>query len=31
MVYEIDFECGNLEYEYEINAITGEIMKYYII
>ena len=28
MVYEIDFECGNYEYEYEINAITGEIVKY---
>ena len=28
MVYEIDFECGNYEYEYEINAATGEIVKY---
>ena len=27
-VYEIDFECGNYEYEYEINAATGEIVKY---
>lgn len=26
-VYEIDFEKGNVEYEYEINAITGEIIK----
>ena len=28
MVYEIDFECDNYEYEYEINAATGEIVKY---
>ena len=27
-VYEIGFECGNYEYEYEINAATGEIVKY---
>lgn len=27
-VYEIGFECGNYEYEYEINALTGEIVKH---
>lgn len=26
-VYEIDFKSGRYEYEYEINAITGEIIK----
>ena len=26
VVYEIDFYSGNKEYEYEINAITGEII-----
>ena len=25
MVYEIDFKCGQMEYEYEIDAITGAI------
>lgn len=27
MVYEIEFISGNMEYEYEINAITGAILK----
>lgn len=26
--YEVDFVSGNVEYEYEINAKTGEIIKY---
>lgn len=28
MVYEIDFMCGGYEYEYEINAATGAVVKY---
>ncbi|MCM1187447.1 MAG: PepSY domain-containing protein [Lachnoclostridium sp.] len=27
MVYEIEFEKGRTEYEYEINAVSGEIIK----
>lgn len=27
-VYEIEFYVGNMEYEYDINATTGEIMKF---
>ena len=27
-VYEVEFAVGNTEYEYEINAITGEIIKF---
>lgn len=27
-VYEVEFVSGNDEYEYEINAVTGEILKY---
>lgn len=27
MVYEIEFDSGNTEYDYEINAITGAIVK----
>jgi uncharacterized membrane protein YkoI len=26
-IYEINFELGKLEYEYEVNAITGSIIK----
>ena len=25
-VYEIEFKVGNVEYEYDINAISGEII-----
>lgn len=28
MIYEVDFESGNVEYEYDIDAYTGEILKY---
>lgn len=28
MTYEIDFYSGNMEYEYDINAKTGEIVKF---
>lgn len=28
MVYEVEFYAGNVEYEYDINAQTGEIVKY---
>lgn len=24
--YEIDFECGSTEYEYKVNAYSGEIL-----
>ena len=24
--YEIDFECGRTEYEYKVNAYSGEIL-----
>ncbi len=27
VVYEIDFKSGNYEYEYEINAVSGSILK----
>ena len=27
-IYEIDFKSGNMEYEYDINALTGVIEKY---
>jgi len=27
-VYEIEFEKGNIEYEYEVDARTGAILKY---
>lgn len=27
MVYEIDFKCGGYEYEYDINAQTGDVVK----
>lgn len=27
-VYEIDFKIGNIEYEYEINALNGSIIKF---
>ena len=27
-IYEIDFKAGNMEYEYDINALTGSIEKY---
>lgn len=30
MVYEIEFKSGNSEYEYEIDASTGKIIKYEI-
>jgi len=30
MVYEIEFIYNNLEYEYEVNAITGDILKHKI-
>jgi len=30
MIYEIEFEKGHTEYEYEINALTGNIIKYEI-
>ena len=26
--YEISFHVGNMEYEYEINATTGQVLKY---
>ncbi|NLC73256.1 MAG: hypothetical protein GX684_05745 [Ruminococcaceae bacterium] len=25
--YEVEFEVGNMEYEYQINAVTGQILK----
>ena len=28
MVYEVEFKCDGYEYEYDINALTGEIVKY---
>ena len=27
-LYEIDFHAGNLEYEYEINALTGDVVNF---
>lgn len=29
-IYEVEFECGHLEYSYEVNALTGEIIEYEI-
>ena len=26
-VWEVDFDCGNLEYSYDIDAETGDIIK----
>lgn len=28
IIYEVDFKSGNMEYEYDIDAYTGEILKY---
>ncbi|MGM9637169.1 MAG: PepSY domain-containing protein [Eubacteriales bacterium] len=28
MVYEVEFVCGGNEYEYEINATTGEVLEF---
>lgn len=28
MVYEVEFYAGNVEYEYDINALTGEVVKF---
>jgi uncharacterized membrane protein YkoI len=28
MVYEVEFYAGTTEYEYDINALTGEVVKY---
>ena len=28
MVYEIEFYKGRVEYEYEINALTGDIIEF---
>ena len=28
MVYEVEFRSGGVEYEYEIDALTGEVVKY---
>ncbi len=28
LVYEVEFKSGNMEYDYEINAATGAILKY---
>ena len=28
MIYEIEFKAGNYEYEYEIDAISGSVLKY---
>ncbi len=28
MVYEVDFRTGTTEYEYDINAVTGEVIKF---
>ena len=28
MVYEVEFKCGGYEYEYDINALTSEIVQY---
>lgn len=27
VIYEVSFEAGNMEYEYEISAVTGKILK----
>ena len=27
MVYEIDFKSGGFEYEYEIDAVSGSVLK----
>lgn len=26
--YEVEFKCGNMEYEYKIDAVTGAVLKY---
>ncbi len=28
MVYEVEFKCNGYEYDYDINALTGDIVKY---
>ena len=28
MIYEIEFKAGNYEYEYEIDAASGSVLKY---
>ena len=28
LIYEVEFKSGNMEYDYEINAATGAILKY---
>ena len=28
LVYEVEFKSGNMEYDYEINAATGAILKH---
>ena len=28
MIYELEFDWNGMEYEYDINANTGEILKY---
>lgn len=27
-VYEVEFKCGNTEYDYDINAFNGEVIRY---
>ncbi len=28
MIYEVEFDCGGYEYEYDIDALTGDVLKY---